>query len=465
LRVLVVDSRLDGLRASLRAQGGRFYVGQGRDGPAFAAPQHALLVIGPPRAGKTAGLVVPNVLAAPGAVISTSTKPDVMNATQPGRSLAGPCWLFDPSGTIRPPAGVGQVRWSPVVASRSWDDALLTARAVVGAARPGGRWGEAAHWTERAEALLGPLLHAAAAGDSDMRTMLGWVLRRRTGPAEAILARAGATVAADVLAGIAATDEREQSGIWSTAAGALAAYRSDAVLATTDQPNFDPLLLARSGGTVYICAGGRDQQLLAPIVVAFLEQARAGAYAAHHDGAGTPPLVLALDEVANIAPIPDLPAVVSEGGGQGLLTMACLQDLSQARQRWGQAADGFLSLFGAKVILGGVADLATLELVSRLGGEIDVPTRSVSKGSRWSRRPASSTTTWSAHRRRRVPVDAVNQLPPGTTLVLEGLNPPARLGLTPWWSTAPFAPVAPPRQNRRGFGRRSAVGLGHQNPV
>jgi type IV secretory pathway TraG/TraD family ATPase VirD4 len=81
--VLVVDSRLEQLRASLRAGGTRFYLGQGDRGPAFAAPQQALLVIGPPRAGKTAGLVVPNVLAAPGAVIVTSTKPDVMLALRP----------------------------------------------------------------------------------------------------------------------------------------------------------------------------------------------------------------------------------------------------------------------------------------------------------------------------------------------------------------------------------------------
>ncbi|MGA3221318.1 MAG: hypothetical protein ABSE77_19970 [Acidimicrobiales bacterium] len=41
--------------------------------------------------------------------------------------------------------------------------------------------------------------------------------------------------------------------------------------------------------------------------------------------------------------------------------MACLQDLSQARARAGAAADGFFSLFGAKVLLPGIGDLRTLE--------------------------------------------------------------------------------------------------------
>ena len=36
---------------------------------------------------------------------------------------------------------------------------------------------------------------------------------------------------------------------------------------------------------------------------------------------------------------------------------AGLQDLSQARARWGTAADGFLSLFGTTVVLPGIGEL------------------------------------------------------------------------------------------------------------
>ncbi len=450
-----VDARLDDLRASLRAQGGRLYLGGGVGGPAFAAPQQALLVIGPPRSGKTTGLVVPNVLAAPGAVISTSTKPDVLAATLPARSGLGRCWLFDPTGTVQAPPGVTAIRWSPVVAARTWDEALVTSRALVGAARPGGQWGEAGHWSERAEALLAPLLHAAALAGDDMRAVVGWVLRNEIEGARAVLAGAEARTGADVLVGIAATDGREQSGIWSTAAGVLAAYRSDAALAAGVDPNFEPTGLASTVDTVYICAPARHQQLVAPLVVAFIEQVRAGTYARAAAGAGGSGVVLALDEVANIAPLPDLAAIVSEGGGQGLAVMACVQDLSQARQRWGRAADGFLSLFGAKVILPGVADLSTLELVSRLGGEVDVPSRSVSRGPRWSRRRQGPTTTWSTHRQRRLPVDAVNQLPAGSSLVIEGRSPPSLVTMTPWWAVPPFAPVADRAvTTRRRLGRR-----------
>jgi type IV secretion system protein VirD4 len=468
------DATLDQLRATERAHGARLYLGGGRGGLAFADPEHALLVVGPPRSGKTTALVVPNILAAPGAVVSTSTKADVLAATLAVRSAQGRCWLLDPTGTVTAPEGVTAIRWSPVGASRQWDDALATARAMAGAARPAGRWSEASHWTERAEALLAPLLHAAALEGVDMRRVVHAIHRHDPEPARAILARHGADVAADVLAGITATDSREQSGIWSTAAGIVAAYRSASALDATIHPNIDPADLAAGTDTVYVCAPARHQALVAPIVVAFLESVRAGTYAAaaadqRAGTSGRPPVLLALDELANIAPLPDLPALVSEGGGQGLATLACLQDLSQARQRWGPAADGFLSLFGTKVILPGIADLSTLELVSRLGGEIDVPARSVSRGPWWSGGRAAATTTWSTRRQRRLPVDLINQQPSGTGLVLAGNRPPERVRLSPWWATPPFsptaatpspspdlaAPVSPARARRRGGRGRS----------
>jgi type IV secretion system protein VirD4 len=435
-----VAADVDDLRQRLAAAGHRLYVGEGERGMAFAGYQQAVLVLGPPRSGKTTTLVVPNVICAPGPVISTSTKPDVMLATVPSRRRVGRCFLFDPTGAIVPPPGVECLRWSPVVAAGEWEEALLTARSMVGAARPGSRWGEAAHWTERSEALLAPLLHAAALGGADIGTVVRWVLRHDLGPAGATLTGHGAAMAADVLVGLAATDEREMSGIWSTTAGVLAAYRSGAALAAGRHPNVDPRQLATGCDTVYVCAPARAQALVAPVVVGFLEQIRAGAYRAASAGLHLP-VTLALDELANIAPIPDLPAMVSEGGGQGLLTLACLQDLSQARARWGREADGFLSLFGTKVVLPGIADMATLDQVSRLGGEVDVALESRSHGPWWGGR-GGPTVSWGPHRQRRLPVDAISHMAAGQALVIAGRSRPGLVALRPWWQVQPLAPAA-----------------------
>jgi type IV secretory pathway TraG/TraD family ATPase VirD4 len=423
-------------QARVGAAGSPIYLGAGTAGPVLAPPQQAVLVLGPPRSGKTSSLVVPNIVGAAGAVVATSTKPDVLEATWRARSTVGRCWLFDPAGVVKAPPGVTPVRWSPVQGSRDWESALLTARAIAGAARPGGRFGESAHWTERAEAMIAPLLHAAAVSDADMGQVMRWVNRHDLDSGLAALSLAGARVAVDVLSGLAATDSRELSGIWSTTAGILSAYRSETALDRAGDSNFDPGRLPLSGDTVYICSPARHQDLAAPIVVALLEQIRGSAYNAPP---GRPPVLLALDEAANIAPLPNLPAIVSEGGSQGLVTLACFQDLSQARVRWGAAADGFLSLFGVKVVLPGIGDLRTLELVSRLAGDHDVAVRSVSRRPWWSGRQGGPTVSWTTRRQPRLPVDAVAHLSPGTAVLINGALPPAWLRLTPWYLTAPFA--------------------------
>ena len=135
-------------------------------------------------------------------------------------------------------------------------------------------------------------------------------------------------------------------------------------------PNFDPAPFARSTDAVYICAPAHAQEQLAPLVVALLEQIRSAVYARPKTrrrwcspSTRWPPSRRCLP----------CPALAAEGGGQGLVTMACLQDLSQARARWGEVAEGFFSLFNTKVIFPGIGDHRTLQLISALAGDEQVP--------------------------------------------------------------------------------------------
>lgn len=486
---------LEAIRCASNAAGHGFYLGAGRIGPVWAPPEQAVLVLGPPRSGKTTSLVIPAVLAAPGAVVSTSTKPDVMLATASARMSNGPCYIYDPSGTVELPRGVMRVRWSPVTKCLEWDDAMAMAHHLVSARRPTGvatRSDGSEHWVERAQALLAPLLHAAALEGVEMAGVLRWVDRREASHAMAILERSGSEVPADQLAGIAVTESREQSGIWSTASSVLSAYRSSTALATTVAPDFDALTFCETGATLYVCATATNQQLIAPLVVGLLSEIRDAAYSrsarslvrdATHFGSGTRdvvPLVLALDELANIAPLPDLPSIVSEGGGQGVVTLACLQDLSQARARWGQRADGFLSLFGTTVVLPGIGDVKTLETLSVLAGDHEVTRTSIScpvpgageglasslvrrlvhgPGARQSDRTPTLTT--SSVQRRRLPPDVAARGEKGTALVVDERNRVSWVQLTPCYESRPWCWVIDSNGPARERGREGREGATH----
>lgn len=421
------------------------YLGQGPAGWAWTGRERSTLVLGPSRSGKTSSIIVPNVLMAPGPVLSTSTKDDVLRRTAGERAQLGWCMLFDPSGTVEAPDGVHRVGWSPVAAAAEWDGALRTADAMVRAARghADGSLGAGpdGHWTERASALLAPLLHAAALDGQSMRTVLRWVDRHDGAPALDVLGGTGdpaRDIAADVLAGIVTTEAREQSGIWSTASGVLSAYRSTAALASTDPPYFKPDTFCLGRDTLYVCAAGSHQQLLAPLVVGMLGQVRDAAYrhARETPDARRPPVLLALDEAANIAPLPDLPAIVSEGAGQGLLTLACLQDLSQARARWGPQADAFVSIFGTSAVLGGIADMRTLEALSALSGDREIRNRAVGQTRGAGGRQVS--TNDSVVLRRRLPADVIARGAPGWALSIDARNRMGWVRLTPAHSEWPW---------------------------
>jgi type IV secretion system protein VirD4 len=450
--------------AAVRAQslrlGGGAYLGLAPGGRWVTAdPEHAVMVLGPPRSGKTGSIVIPSVLAAPGAVVSTATKPDVMNATWRARAEVGQVWLYDPSGELSQwPRGIRRLCWSPVPAAATWDGALLMARAMAAGGSSAKGTTNEHHWRERSTALLAPLLHAAHVTDRQITQVLTWVLRAELEPARKALEDHGAQVAADVLAGIAKTDERERSSILSATAGVLSAYNSDAVRRNAAHPNFDVHRFVASCDTLYITAPAHKQALCAPLVIGLLEQIRHATYLRAGEGAGErcPPLYMCLDEVANMAPIHDLPALVSEAGGQGLHVMVCLQDLSQVRRRWGDSsADGFLSLFQTKVVLDGIADPKTLEAISLCLGEYDRQLVTHTLGRSETREPIESlddllkrprpteteSVAYHTHRQRTLSPGEIARLPPGRALHLVG----TRWGLvrsTPWHRTLPWMRIA-----------------------
>ena len=61
------------------------------------------IMIAGPRTGKTTCSLVPRIWAAPGFVLATSNKPDVLEATRRVRARRGDVWVFDPQGIADEP--------------------------------------------------------------------------------------------------------------------------------------------------------------------------------------------------------------------------------------------------------------------------------------------------------------------------------------------------------------------------
>jgi type IV secretion system protein VirD4 len=437
---------------SMRLGGGAYLGVDEYGGWITADPESAVMILGPPRSGKTSAIMIPALMACCGAAISTSTKPDVMRATLPARSEIGQTWLFDPAGTETTdtalPDGVRHLCWSPVAAAASWDDALVMARAMTAATNPGAGTTNESHWSERAAALLAPLLYAAHHTNQPIAEVLRWTLRGDLAPAQAILADLDTQVAGDVLAGIESTDQRERSSIFSATAGVLAAYNADAVRAAAANPNFDPNRFVTSTDTIYITAPEHKQALCAPLIVGLLEQIRHAAYDhARNDTPTGPPMLWALDEIANTAPIHDLPALISQAGSQHLQVMIGLQDLAQARTRWGEhQADALLSLFQTKLILTGIADPRTLDAISLTLGEYDRDTISQTLGQsepqEWLAHPThTDSVNYHTQRQRVLTPGEIARLPDQRALLLQGADWNT-VQLTPWHETQPWKGIA-----------------------
>ena len=124
----------------------------------------------------------------------------------------------------------------------------------------------------------------------------------------------------DVL-GVPNTEARERSSIFSATADALEAYTSEAALA---QPRSELRCGAfvRSGDTVYVHAPAESGWPPRAGLAGCSPRSAARPTAPTRPASWPARVLFALDEVANVAPIAELPQIASEGGGQGLLLLA-----------------------------------------------------------------------------------------------------------------------------------------------
>jgi len=414
-------------------------------GPLLRASwEDVILAVMAPRAGKTTALAVPALLEAPGAVVATSNKADLWAATAAMRaaSTGERVWVFDPQRVAHAPQ-----TW--------WWDPLREVGTVEEAHRLAGHFiqevrGQRARdfWTSAAHDLLTGLLLAAAVSGRTLVEVYEWLNDPVTSEPSELLRERGRTAAASSLQGRQHGAPETRDGVYETARTAAQCLRDDRILTWVTPPDvaqagtvvdeLDATAFAASRQTLYLLSrdgAGNAAPLVAALTDRIMREATLAAE--RRGGRLDPPMLVVLDEAANVCRISDLPDLYSHLGSRGVVPLTILQSYRQGTRVWGEMGmDALWSAATCKVIGSGLDDAKVAEDLSRLVGDHDVQVSSVS------RTRGQVTNSTSVRRQRILPPDAVRALPRGSALLLATGCRAALLELTPWYAGEQAAVIA-----------------------
>lgn len=337
-------------------------------------------VIAPTRSGKSRTDLVHKALAAPGAMLCSSTKPDLFEFTALARTRAhdaGPVLVADATGAVSWPA---QARWSPVAdchdmeVARRRADTLVEASAV-GLARLVG--GNDKIFRERAKSVLQAYLLAATLQAGDIGHLINWAITKPpdSEPVDTLRAH-GYTELADNLSSEIGMVAETSDAVWMSVRRVIEPFMEPRLRQlATPRPGdgFHARDFVTRRGTLYLIAGEHQAPQARPILTALAEHvlttAQDMALEQPHRRLD-PPLTAVLDELYDATPIPRLPAIVADSAGRGVIdhwaaqSWAQLEDLyDTAGQR--QLLDNTLTL----TLFGGLKDAKTLEWASTIAGQ------------------------------------------------------------------------------------------------
>ena len=380
--------------------------------------EHALLMA-PPRSYKTA-MLASVVMHYPGPVLATTTKHDVFELTSGIRSRLGPVHVFNPQSIGNVPS---TFRWDPIQGCQNPATAIRRADAITRAVSLEGT-DDASFWAAKASSYMRALWAAAALGGHDMRAVVRWVLGDAE-EAEHILNARGAEFAqwALELGELRGEAQKTAATIRMVLSRALA-FMTDPALAASvlaaPGSSFSIPDFLRDRGTLYMIADSAAAEApLAPLFAAMASEVHWVAVQlgqASPGGRLDPPLLMGLDEVTQICPIP-LPVWLADSGGKGIQVCAVAHGEAQLATRWKDHGKRvILDTAGVKVLMPGISDPATLKMAADLCGQAAYREHGQEH---WSRHDVMT-------------ADMVRQLPAGRALVIRG-------GLSPVVVTLPRA--------------------------
>ncbi|MET7484761.1 type IV secretory system conjugative DNA transfer family protein [Streptomyces sp. NPDC005538] len=278
---------------------------------------------------------------AEGAALVITSNPAIWQDTKDARAKLGPILLYDPAHLCDTPA---RLHWSPTTGCEDKQTALKRATALLTPVRPTAKIDQAI--ADTAETLLRSYLHAAAIDGRTIRHVHRWsqgtqvqdaVRTLRTNP------KAAAGAAGELEAALTSHPERRDIAqeLTSRALSSLFTVniREACTPNRTDAVSLDSF--ANEGGTLYLVGKSiedpRTNPGAMPLLTALASSVvERGRHMAERSSAGRldPPITLVLDDVAAVAPLPQLPELLATGADRGMPTLALLRSMEQAKARW-----------------------------------------------------------------------------------------------------------------------------------
>ncbi|MGV9995242.1 type VI secretion protein [Streptomyces sp. NPDC003374] len=305
----------------------------------FAGPRPPALLVAP-REGRLAA-AAQAVRDAAGPALVVTSNPALWQDTKDSRAKLGPVLLYDPTHLCDTPA---RLHWSPTTGCEDKQIAEARAAAILAPVRPTARIDQAV--ADTAQLLLRSCLHAAAIDGRTIRHVHRW--SQGTQVQEAVRAlrtnpKAAAGSAGELEAALTAHPERRDIAQQLTSR-ALAALLTVNVREACTPNRTDALALdsfVNEGGTLYVVGESIEDPRTNPGAMPFLtglasSVVERGRRMAERSSSGRldPPLTLVLDDVAAVAPLPQLPELLDGGTARGLPTLALLRSREQGRARW-----------------------------------------------------------------------------------------------------------------------------------
>ncbi|MFJ6372878.1 type VI secretion protein [Streptomyces virginiae] len=276
-----------------------------------------------------------------GAALVVTSSPTLWAETKDARAKLGPVLLYDPSHLCDTPA---RMHWNPADGCADRDTAAARAIALLAPVRPQARMDAAV--ADTAETLLRSWLQAAALEDRPFKLLHRWAQGNSAQDPVRVLRthpQAAPGAAGELESALTAHPERRELA-QNLTARALSCLTSIHIREACNPNRTDALTLASfvtEGGTLYLVGEALEDPrthpgampLLTALASHVVEHGRRMAARSSH-GRLDPPLSLVLDDVAAVAPIPQLPELLTEGA---LPLLALCRSREQARSRWPEA--------------------------------------------------------------------------------------------------------------------------------